>query len=214
MYTPRVFAEPDRERLLALIEQHPFGLLIVADGQPGLELSHLPFLLDRGRGGEPDRLRVHVARSNPVWRRALGAAHAVTAVFSGPDAYVSPRWYEQPREQVPTWNYAVVHAHGRAQGPASREELRGLLERLAAQHESGAGADAWTLATLEPRLREELLEQIVGFTVTIERLEGKYKLSQNRSAADHAGVIRGLTARGSPADLEMAALMRRDCREG
>jgi transcriptional regulator len=128
------------------------------------------------------------------------------AVFSGPHGYVSPRWYERPFEQVPTWNYAVVHAHGLALSPMNREDLVRLLNDLVAVHEQSA-AEPWSTAKLDPTLRDEFLRAIVGFTLTIERLEGKLKLSQNRSPSDQARVVRGLSERGWPDDREMVGLM-------
>ncbi len=204
MYSPKVFLETDRERLFDLIETHSFGCLMAADERGELEIAHLPFVLDRGAGPH-GRLRVHVARANAIWRLATDG-RPVVAVFSGPHGYVSPRWYEQPSRLAPTWNYAVVHAHGRAAGPMSRDELVELLDDLAAIHERGA-AEPWTAGELDSALREDLLRAIVGFTINIERLEGKFKLSQNRSPADHARVARALAERGMPDDLEMARLM-------
>jgi transcriptional regulator len=204
MFTPRLFHEADQDRLHDLIEAHSFGILMAHSLQGGPEISHLPFLLDR-RVGPRGTLRVHVARANPIWRAAQEGR--VIAIFSGPDAYVSPRWYERPLEQVPTWNYAVVHAHGRASEPMPPAELRKLLEDLTARHEGGA-ASPWRLADLDPEFVDDLLGRIVGFTIPIDHLEGKFKLSQNRGAADHDRVVKGLAERGTPADTELVGLMR------
>lgn len=204
MYQPKVFHEPDQGRLHDLVERHSFGMLIAADEHGALEISHLPFLLDRDHGPH-GALRVHVARANRIWRPAT-AGRPVTVVFNGPHGYVSPRWYEHPREQVPTWNYAVVHAHGHAVGPMEGADLAKLLDDLAAFHERGA-PEPWRFADLDAALREELMRQIVGMTIVIERLEGKLKLSQNRSEADHDRVARAFLERGSPDDVEMASLM-------
>jgi transcriptional regulator len=194
MYLPNVFAETDEGALLDLVERHPFGTLIAAGDAP--EIAHLPFLLDRaGR-----RLRAHVARANPIWKVAA-PGRPLVAIFAGPHAYVSPRWYERPADHVPTWNYAVVHVHGRAGGALPPEALARLIGDLSARYEPGG----WGLA---PELRDELLPQIVGFEIAIERLEGKFKLSQNRDPADHARVMAALAARGTPDDVEMAELMR------
>lgn len=203
MYDPPAFRETDPRRLHDLIEAHPFGML-VAPGESGPEIAHVPFLLDRG-AGPLGTLRVHVARANPVWRAAT-AGRPVTAVFRGPDAYVSASWYESPSEQVPTWNYAVVHAHGRADGPMAADELRRFLADLAAAHESGE-TDPWTLDRVRPQIVEELLAEIVGFRVQVERLDGKFKLSQNRSDEDRERVRRALARRGGPADAGMLRWM-------
>ncbi|XXX74412.1 FMN-binding negative transcriptional regulator [Sorangium sp. So ce134] len=204
MYSPEVFVETDRDRLFDLIERHSFGCLMAPDDRGGIEIAHLPFVLDRD-AGPSGRLRAHVARANPIWRLATGG-RPVVAVFSGPHGYVSPRWYEQPTRQVPTWNYAVVHAHGRAAGPMSRGDLTRLLDDLSGIHERGA-AEPWSTGELDRELHENLLRGIVGLTIEIDRLEGKFKLSQNRSPADQARVVGALGERGSPDDLEMVRLM-------
>src|SRR5207247_1816342 len=136
--------------------------------------------------GRFGRLRVHTARANPIWRAALAAAR-VTAVFAGPHAYVSPRWYQRPAEHVPTWNYAVAHVHGRAHGPMPDDQLAALVGELAERHEAGA-PEPWRFTDMTPDDRDKLLPQIVGLSIAIERLEGKFKLSQNRSDADRARV--------------------------
>jgi transcriptional regulator len=202
MYTPPLFREPNPVRLYDLIDAHPFGTLVVPDGEGGLEIAHVPFVLDRRQ--EPwGQLRVHVASNNPIWR--LAASQPVVAVFHGPDAYVSPNWYEKPQEQVPTWNYAVVHAHGRAT-VMPPEETRRLVVELATIHE-GDPAAAWRLENLDEAFAKKLLQQIVGLTIAIERLDGKFKLSQNRSSADRARVRTELTRLGGAAALEMAGMM-------
>lgn len=203
MYNPALFRVTDAARLHELVDAHPFGML-VAPGPHGVEIAHVPFVLDRGKGPH-GTLRFHVARANDAWRAAL-AAQEVLAVFRGPDAYVSASWYEKPHEEVPTWNYAVVHAHGRAAGPMSREELRRLLADIAARHETGDAA--WRLDRLDAAFVEELLGQIVGLSVEIARFDGKFKLSQNRSDEDRRRVREALAGRASEADLEMLGLMR------
>jgi transcriptional regulator len=200
MYLPRTFREDDRDHLHDLIAAHSFGTLIVPH-EDGLEISHLPFVLDREIG----RLRTHVARTNPIWQKAI-AAPSVVAVFQGPHGYVSARWYEHPERQVPTWNYAVVHAHGRAEGPIPRDALRALLDDLVAIHEHDAPAP-WSAAELEPAFVDGLMEGIVGLSIRIDRLEGKFKLSQNRSAADQQRVMDALEKRGSEDDQQMLSLM-------
>jgi transcriptional regulator len=204
MYTPEVFREQRTDHLHAFIEAHSFATMIVADDDGGLEATHLPFLLDRAEGPQ-GRLLVHLARANPLWRKAL-VARRLLVVFTGPHGYISPRWYESPRRQVPTWNYAAVHAHGRAEGPLGPAELRQLLVDLVAASESGP--EPWTLDQLDPATAGGLLEAIVGLSIPIERLEGKLKLSQNRSAQDQARVAAALEARGTPDDLGMLALLR------
>jgi transcriptional regulator len=202
MYNPALFRVADSTRLHELIDAYPFGTL-VAPAPDGLEVAHVPFVLDRGAGPH-GTLRFHVARANPVWRAAL-TAQEIVAVFRGPDAYVSASWYEKPREEVPTWNYAVVHAHGRATGPMMNDELRRLLTDIAARHENGEAP--WRLDGLDPAFVDELLGQIVGVSVEIARLDGKFKLSQNRSDEDRRRVREALAARATEADLAMLRLM-------
>jgi transcriptional regulator len=202
MYQPAHFREPDEARLFELIEQHAFGALVAVDDGGVPEIAHLPFTLDRGASV----LRTHVARANPLARLAA-TGRAMTAVFTGPHGYVSPRAYPQPRATVPTWNYAVVHVRGPVR-VLDAAGLRALVDELAAIHERGAAAP-WRLADADPAVATRLLPAIVGLEVALERVEGKYKLSQNRSAEDRAGVARALAERGAPDDLAMLELMKR-----
>ena len=211
MYTPKLFLEDRRERLHAVIEAHSFGTLVVTDEQGRAEIAHLPFVLDPAVGPN-GQLRVHVARANPIWKLAL-ASRPTVVIFSGPHGYVSPRWYETPLKQVPTWNYAVVHAHGHARGPMSRDELAALLDDLVAAHERGAPAP-WRADEMDADLREKLLQQIVGFSISIDTLEGKFKLSQNRSPADQTRVVHALGERGYADDAGLVRLMTADGMEG
>jgi transcriptional regulator len=204
MYLPQAFARTELEPLHALVEEHAFGTLIV----PGaaLDVSHLPFLLDRTRG-ERGALLAHVARANPIWR-AFDGRSPVLAVFHGPHGYVSPSWYTT-RNEVPTWNYAVVHAHGVPRVLDGGGELRDLLRRLAAVYERDR-PDPWSVDELTPDTYAQLSQAIVGFEIPIDRLEGKFKLSQNRKPADREGALRGLRERGTPDDLALVRLMTRD----
>ena len=205
MYQPSVFREQDRIRVYDLIEAHPFGALIVSGPGGELEISHLPFVLDRDAGPH-GRLRVHVARANPIWKAALSGGR-VTAVFAGPHGYVSPTWYEHPTKQVPTWNYAVVHVHGTPK-EMDRDDLVKLLDDLVSINE-GEASDAWRAGLLAPALRSKLLLEIVGLSIEIAKFEGKFKLSQNRSPTDRARVVAALRKRGTPEDVELVELMSR-----
>jgi transcriptional regulator len=206
MYLPKSFIERDPERVRAFIEAHAFGVLIVPGDGGELEITHIPFLFDHD--AKPSgRLRAHVARANPIWKRAIDAP-AVTVVFAGPHGYVSPSWYEHRTEQVPTWNYMTVHARGRAEGPCDHDESMALLDDLASYYERGMPAP-WSAAELDPAFREDLLREIVVFSIRIDRLDAKFKLSQNRSLEDRARVIRAFEERGRADDLEMAAAMTR-----
>lgn len=200
-YNPKHFREEDREALLAFAERHAFGSL-VSTGPGGLAVSHIPFLPERGPDGGL-RLLGHVARANGHWE-ALESASEVMAILWGPHAYVSPTWYAtQP--SVPTWNYAVVHAHGRARLLAPGELAR-LVDRLSGTYEAGRPRP-WRMAELAPDYTAKLLGAIVGFAIEVERIEGKFKLSQNRSAEDRGRVIAALESAGG-AGAEVAALMR------
>jgi transcriptional regulator len=204
MYTPRHFAV-ETEAGLDLIERHGFGALIMsAGGKP--EISHLPFVLDRAG----NRLIAHVARANPIWTLMDGTAEA-TAVFQGPNAYVSPDWYEKPKAAVPTWNYAAVHVQGRPV-PLDDGGLLDLLVRLSALHEAKlAPKRPWTVDKLEEAQFAGLRKAIVGFALPIERIEAKIKMSQNRSPADRARVqdaLAGLGDAGSQATAAMMATLR------
>jgi transcriptional regulator len=186
MYIPTAFRADDRAALYDLIERHGFGTLVtVLDGVPFA--THLPFLLDRDRGV----LLGHVARANPH-ARALAGAEALV-IFQGPHAYVSPSWYATA-PAVPTWNYAAVHVYGTA-GLLDEPRLTDLLERLVGQYESGRERP-WTM-DLPADYLQKMLRGIVGFEVPLDRVEGKFKLSQNRPAEDRAGVIAALSAGGA-----------------
>jgi transcriptional regulator len=194
MYVPKHF-EPQDERLLwSLIDEHSFGtLLTVVDGEPFA--SHVPFLVDR----DARLLHCHVARANPQWQQ-VAKAPRVLAIFGGPHGYVSPTWYAE-QGGVPTWNYAVVHARGEAVCIDDPEHTRKHVEALAAKHESGRAAP-WV-----PDYDVRRLAGIVGLEIRVTKLEGKLKLSQNRSAADRAQVIAQLRASGRDEDAALARLM-------
>lgn len=202
MYRPRSFAVEEVAHLQRLIDAHPFATLVVPHDS-GVEISHLPMLFDPAR----QRLRMHVARASSIWKLALEPGRRVTAIFHGPNAYVSPNWYERPAESVPTWNYAVVHVHGRAEGPLPNEALVPLLRNLAVRFER-ADASAWSPARATAGTVEALLPGIVGLEVAVERLEGKFKLSQNRSDGDRRGVEEALAASLGERDREVAAWMK------
>jgi len=201
MYVPGHFKEDDPARLHTLMETHPFALLVSAvEGRPFA--THLPVVLDRGHG-KLGRLRCHVARANPHWR-GLAADGACLAVFQGPNAYISPNWYDK-HPAVPTWNYAAVHAQGRARA-MDDGELRRLLDDLSAIHEAGQPVP-WTTAKLSEEWFAGMRKAVVGLEIEILRLEGKFKLSQNRPAADRRHVIAALDKGGEGARA-IAAMMR------
>jgi len=194
MYKPKHFEETDERALWGFIDAHSFGtLLTIADGRPFA--SHVPFLVDR----DAERLHCHVARANPQWRQ-LESSPEVLAIFMGPHGYISPTWYQEPGG-VPTWNYAVVHAAGEARSVDDAEHKRRHVEALAAKFERGLPRP-WV-----PDFDLRRLEGIVGIEVRVGKLEGKLKLSQNRSAADRAAVISQLEATGRAGDAALARAM-------
>lgn len=193
MYTPKHFAQTDEPTLWHFVDAHAFGtLLTVVDGQPFA--SHVPFLADRIAGV----LHCHLARANPQWQQ-LAAAPQALVIFAGPHGYVSPTWYAEPN--VPTWNYAVVHARGEARIVDDLEHTRRHVEALAAKFEQ-SNAKPWV-----PDYDVRRLTGIVGVEIRVAQLHGKFKLSQNRSAADRAGVVAALRATGSDNDAALAHLM-------
>ena len=197
LYVPQHFREDDPEALFALMERYAFGTL-VSSGAGGLSVSHIPFLPDREGGGI--RLLGHVARNNAHWE-SLAGADQVLAIFEGPHAYVSPTWY-QVHPSVPSWNYAVVHAHGKAR-LLDEAELHELLMRLSATYEAG-NPKPWKMSELPAAYVSQMLAAIVGFEIEVTKLEGKFKLSQNRPV-EIPRVAAALEARGETA---LAALMR------
>ncbi|WP_278958465.1 FMN-binding negative transcriptional regulator [Aquipseudomonas alcaligenes] len=206
MYLPSAFRQDDLAELHAQIQASPFALLTSA-GAAGVQASHLPLLLAPDEG-EFGTLYGHFARANPHWRDLQGGAEAL-AVFSGPDAYISPGWYPAKAEHgkvVPTWNYIAVHARGPVELIEEPERLLQIVSRLSDQHESGRERP-WAVSDAPREYLDAMLRAIVGFALPIRRLEGKWKLGQNRSAADQAGVRDGLAASPSPRDRELAARM-------
>jgi transcriptional regulator len=203
MYIPAPFAERDPETLQELIRENSFGLL-VSHGPDGPVATHLPFLLEPGGPHGLGRLVCHMARENPQWQALAGGAR-VLAVFGGPHAYVTPRWYARGGS-VPTWNYVAVHAYGPAETVHDPDRLRGMVAALSAAHEAGR-PDPWSPAEMKAAALTAMLKAIVGVEIPIDRLEGKRKLSQNRSVADRAGVIAGLDGQGDEASRALAAAM-------
>lgn len=174
LYVPPHFRVDDVDELHRFIEHNAFATL-VSSGASGLHVSHIPLLPERGPDGKL-RLLGHVARGNAQWE-ALEGASQVLAIFHGPHAYVSPGWYET-HPSVPTWNYAVVHAHARAR-LMDEAQLHDLLMRLSAAYELSR-PKPWRMAELPVDYVATMLKAIVGFELEVERLEGKFKLSQNR----------------------------------
>ena len=197
LYIPPHFRNEDRGELLEFMREHAF-VTLVSGGAAGFAVSHVPLLVEE-HGGKIV-LRGHVARANPHGE-ALEAAGDVLAIFHGPHAYVSPTWYvTQP--SVPTWNYAVVHAHGKAR-LTDGDELHEIVTELSGIYEAGNDPQ-WRFSEQPAAYSESMLGMIVGFEIEVARLEAKFKLSQNRPV-EIAGVAARLEAAG---ERELASMMR------
>ncbi len=206
MYLPASFRQDDLGEMHRQIRATPFALLTSA-GTDGVQASHLPLLLEPDEG-EFGTLYGHFARANPHWCELRGGAEGL-AIFSGPDAYISPSWYPGKAEHgkvVPTWNYIAVHAHGPVQLIEDRESLLQIVSRLSDQHEAGR-PQPWAVSDAPDDYLAAMLRAIVGFALPIRRLEGKWKLGQNRSPADQVGVRQGLAASFDPREQALAARM-------
>lgn len=208
MYNPPHFREDDPEILYGLIREARLATLVTL-GAGGLFATHLPLLLQGATDGGPARLVGHVARANPQWRDFDPAVPAL-AIFQGPEAYVTPAWYGAKAETgkvVPTWNYVAVHAYGRLEAVTDVERLHAIVGTLTDRHEA-ARPDPWAVTDAPEDYVRAQLKGIVGVVLHIDRLEGKRKLSQNRSEADRTAVAAGLAASADPRDRALAALMR------
>jgi len=200
MYRPPLFRENDAATLAAFVDAHPLAVLVAAPPS-GLVANHIP-LLRLPESGDRMVLRGHVARANDFWK-ITPADSAVLAIFGGHDRYISPGWYPtkaETGEVVPTWNYSVVHAHGRIQFIEDTAWLRTLVEALTDRHEA-ARPMPWKVADAPAAYLKRMLGAIVGFEIAVDRLEGEFKASQNRTERERAGVVSGLTADGDPPEL-------------
>jgi len=204
MYQPPAFREDRIEVQHALIRKHPLGLLITA-GPAGLLANLFPFLIDTD-GTEKGTLRLHMARANPQWRE-LEAAGECLVVFQGPQDYVTPSWYATKRETgkvVPTWNYATVHAWGKPRVMNDDAWLRKQIEDLTASREAQRPTP-WLVDDAPADFVAMQMRAIVGIEIPISKIEGKWKMSQNRPEADRAGVIAGFREAGGEAIAALVA---------
>lgn len=202
VYLPAAFTESRPEVLVEHIERYDFGLL-VSHSDDGIVASHVPFVVDRD--GDNLHLHAHLARPNPQVRQ-LARGGEVLAIFHGPHAYISPNWYGSG-PSVPTWNYIDVHAYGIVRLVEDGDWLRRLLRRLSERHEARSPVP-WRMDELPESYVEGMLRGIIGLDISVTRLEGKYKLSQNRPAADRPGVIDALEAQDDDEPRAVARLMR------
>ena len=195
MYIPQHFNENDAAWQIDAIRRDPFGVITsLVDG--ALMATHLPFVIEPGEGPN-GTLHAHMARQNPHWQSFDGATEALI-VFAGPHGYISPTWYEKPSPAVPTWNYVAVHVYGKPVVIDAPAVTRAHLAHLADTFE-GAGPDRWTLAGQPDSFIDGMLKGVVSFAIPITRIEGKAKMSQNRSLEDRGRVIAALRAEGETA---------------
>lgn len=208
MYVPAHFAETRVEVLHELVRAHPFGALVVVASN-GLDANHIPFEIDPNPAPF-GTLRGHVARANPVWRDFSPDIEALV-MFQGPQAYVSPSWYPTKREHgkvVPTWNYAVVHAHGPLRVIDDQQWLRQFVEALTRRYEAPR-TEPWKVSDAPADFIETLIGSIVGIEIPIARLTGKWKVSQNRPEKDRNGVVAGLRDQPNEMHEAMARLVQK-----
>jgi len=208
MYIPKHHEESDLSVLHALIRSQPLGTW-VTPGDGELLANHIPFLLDPTRG-ERGTLVGHVARANPAWQRFSRSVNSVV-VFQGPQTYITPSWYPSKHahgKAVPTWNYAVVHAHGMPRAIEERDWLLQHLNQLTDTHEADQ-ALPWKVSDAPQEYIDKLVRAIVGIEIPIDKIDGKWKVSQNRPEPDKLGVVAGLLGREDAQSKEMASLVGR-----
>lgn len=201
MYVPSAFDEPNTERMHDFIESHSFATLVSNNGSEPF-VSHMPLLLDR-EFGKSGRLVGHLARANPQWKHAAG--QRVLAVFSGPHAYISPAWLDAVNV-VPTWNYLAVHAVGVLRLEEDRSQVLEIVRRYVESYESSRSRP-WSLDEPEADFIDKLLDAIVGFTIEIESLQGKWKLNQNHTEERRIKVIEALRENEDANSRQIADLM-------
>ena len=208
MYIPSTNAEHRPEVMFDFIEAHPLGILVTGSGE-GLFATHLPLLLDRASGAQ-GVLTGHIARANRQHALPVADDAEALVIFSGPDAYITPSWYAAKAEHgkvVPTWNYAAVHVYGRVRYTSDPVWLREHVGRLTTHHEASR-ATPWSVEDAPVEYVDQMLRAIVGVEIEITRLEGKWKMSQNRSAADIDGVVAGLGASSDVRALAVSSLVQ------
>ena len=206
MYCPDPFAENRPEILRALIQRYPLATLVSMGGN-GLEANHIPLYLAPGEGPQPV-LQGHVARANPLWREASSDGE-VLVIFQGPQHYISPAWYATKAETgqvVPTWNYAVVHAHGPLQVRDDPDWVRQQMVALTAQQEKDFTLP-WQVEDAPQDFTERLIGQVVGIEIPISRWMGKWKVSQNQPKCNQESVAAHLTQQGGVHSAAMADLV-------
>jgi len=213
MYLPKAFEQHDPERLRHFIRSYPLGTLVTATPS-GLDANHIPLLVAETAGAAAT-LHGHIARANPLWREVVPDAAALV-IFQGPDSFISPSWYPSKRENarvVPTWNYAVVHVHGVLRFVDDPAWVRSNVEALTREHEGKRDAP-WAVTDAPADFIEKMVAAVVGIEISITRLVGKWKVSQNRSISDRLGVVEALEREAVPSGTTIAALIRETLDDG
>jgi len=194
MYLPEHFEQARADELLRTIAAHPFGALVLK-GPDGLDANHLPFLVD----DDKKKLLAHVARANPLWKDVKDGDEALV-IFRAGDTYISPNWYPSKQEhhrQVPTWNYRVVHVHGKISIRDDASFVRGVVARLTSIHEAQTGSpQPWKMTDAAPGYIDQMVSAIVGIEIEVTRIVGKWKLSQNKEERDRVNAAAELRKRG------------------
>ena len=206
MYTEPFFRE---ERVDVLHEvMQSIGLVsLISMGREGLDASHVPVVVNMEEG-DKGTIHGHLFRGNDQWKKA-DVHIPVLVIFSGPETYVSPSWYESKKKTpnvVPTWNYVAIHAYGKINFYDDRDRLLSMIAKLTDRHEQGRSTP-WSVTDAKEEYIEKLLKGVIGFEIPIERLDGKFKLSQNKNEADRLGVVQGLQADGVSSALDVAEMM-------
>ncbi len=208
MYVPAYTEETDVGVLHALIRAHPLGAWVTATDD-GVVANHIPFLIDPA-AGPYGALVGHVARANPIWQNFATQPPSLI-LFQGAESYITPSWYPSKHAHgraVPTWNYAVVHAHGIPRAIEDRDWMRAHVTQLTNVHEAGE-AQPWKITDAPADFTTRLLDAIVGIEIPISKLVGKWKVSQNRPDEDKRGIIAGLSTHDDDKSRDMAALVSR-----
>jgi transcriptional regulator len=208
MYNPAPFAETRTEEMRAFIERYPLAALVTS-GAEGLEATHVPVVMSASENASQGVLRCHLARANPQWKVVESAA-PVLLIFRGPEHYITPSWYPSKMDHgkvVPTWNYVAVHVWGKAKLFTEPGEMMRHLKELTA-HNEAEFPRPWAVEDAPADYLQTLAKAIVGVEISIDRIEGKWKASQNRSEADRRGVVSGLETSDTPSSHEMAEIVK------
>lgn len=206
MYIPNPFRVENAEKLTAFIRANSFAIVVTRD-EAGSFASHLPMLYEPDAGPH-GTLIAHMARANPQWQH-FSSGEEILVIFQGPHAYISPAWYES-QPAVPTWNYVAVHAYGVPRLITDPAQVVSVLEAMTSHYETGR-AEPWRMEQLPGEYVEGMLKGLVAFEVAVTRMEGKFKLGQNRSAADLKGVCAELETAEDSAERGLAEMMREEC---